>query len=181
MLTCEQTREQLDDMLDEGEKPAGEIAAHLKTCDDCREHFQSLKELETRLRGAARFHAAELPREAPRRALAEIEARKPRRVNFWFYGLSAACLLALALAIGAHFVPQPPVMVGPISPAPPMKKMAQKTLVAVAEQEPQALKVILTEPDRALKSEGQKLLTDVKSVQSFLIRCVAVSNPDDRG
>ena len=180
MLTCEQARERLDDLLDDGEKPSGDIASHLKTCDECREHFQSLKELETRLRGTARFHAAELPREAPRRALAEIEARKPRRVNFWFYGLSAACLLALAFAIGSHFAPPPRV----VAPAPtPIIKMKQKTELAMVDTRPEApaLKVILTEPDRALKSEGQKLLTDVKSVQSFLIRCVAVSNPDDRG
>jgi anti-sigma factor RsiW len=179
MLTCEQTRERLDDLLDDGQRPGGEIATHLKTCDECREHYLSLQELETRLRGAARSHAAEIPREAPRRALAAIEARKPRRVNFWFYGLSAACLLALALALSSHFAPKPPA-ISQLVPALPVKKIAQPTVVT-EEAAPQDLKALLASPDRALKNEGQKLLSDVQNVKSFLIRCVAVSNPDERG
>lgn len=180
MLTCEQTRDQIDEILDEGQTPGGEIAAHLKSCADCREHLDALQALETRLRSAARSLAAELPREAPGRALAAIEARKPRRVNFWFYGLSAACLLALALTLVAHFAQQPPDVANSGQPAPPpqMKKMVER---AVAETEPPALKAILAAPDRALKNEGEKLLGDVQNVKSFLIRCVAVSKPGARG
>lgn len=182
MLTCEQTRERLDDLLDDGQKPGGEIATHLKTCDDCREHYQSLQELETRLRGAARFHAAELPREAPGRALAAIEARKPRRVNFWFYGLSAVCLLAIAVGIrvGTTMVPPKPSRVFATTsvrgPVPPIQKQPTER---TASQDLKAL--LLASPDRALKNEGQKLLSDVQNVKSFLIRSVAVSNPDERG
>jgi anti-sigma factor RsiW len=91
---CDQTREKLSAWLD-GELAAGArhaVAAHLKTCADCRRELGLLTALDEAL--------GRLPAPAPPQVADRVLARLAQPRRRWWQNLALAASLVLGLTVG---------------------------------------------------------------------------------
>lgn len=185
-MNCQRALEQIDIILDDGENPGADLYAHLSTCAECRRKFDSYKRIENKLRSAA---VRPVVRETPAAGLKVIERRTWRIRTL---GLVAAACVMLACAIAAyvaHSQPSPQKIVKnetPIVlpvPKPTEVKVPEKSLAdkSPAPAPAPTLEKILSVPQDAFKSEGEKMLSDMRAIESFLLRCLPVASRDNRG
>lgn len=174
MLSCESAREEIDVVLDDGLAPGTDLEGHLKNCAVCRAHLESIKQLEQRLRNAARpsrqtpFPAPALP------SASEAVVHRTPKTRFAAFWLSAACLLFACACIATYFAAKAETVAE--NAVPPVR-------IAPNPEQPAAdsLNSLLADPDKALLSERENLLTDIRSVESFLLRCLPAADSQKRG
>ena len=186
-LTCHEAREQIDRALDDDLPPAPELQRHIDICGECRRQYESIQGLELRLRDDARAWSALSPRPLSSGTLRAITTRPVIRQKAFtrlkWYWLSAACvLLACAGIVLVHSMNSGQTEVA-IKLADPFEIVNKQTVEPeVSQTAPhESIESLMDEPDRALRTERENLMTDLRAAESFLLRVLPGSEKDKRG
>jgi len=174
-MLCKVYRRELSESLDAGEALPTMLAAHVATCDACREHYESLTALEGRLRQSVPPEAplsAEL-RERIRRSVAATSVAPTmtfrRRLIPVLTGLAAAACVALAVA---YFLAARPPRI--IDPTPVVKTDSPNPLAMIGRMRSEAFGELSWTRARELaaapmEEEMQRVANDARAVGTALL------------
>lgn len=152
------------------DQPPSGVRRHCATCADCRQYFDTVTALETRLRRSAAPARATAPATLEARILNAVdrsqrEERRPSSRGAW--GLAAVAAAALAAVIAFRIHPAPPVDASPevASIEDVMTVASELPKQWLATLRPGAVKLLEANP---LQTEIASVGSDARSALSFL-------------